>query len=233
MARACGAQRPQHDPRERCHRPLEERALREPHEVVDAELEVGDGIPRRVEHGVVGVEEIAEATARGPAGRAMVEDERDDDREPIDAGLAARGPDARHVDEHSKGHPPIDRALVLQQQVEQSLTARDLRREQEIGPHLARVGVDEAPALRPQRRPVHQDRQRSREQRPELTLRVLRDREGLLDQQVVRGGGHRSGLIGRSRPRLPRDRWIARRAEGPYPPVETDRRLTPPDPTAR
>ena len=109
-------------------------------------------LAERSEEILVGVEHLLEAPRRRLTVPPMVQHDGDDHREL--AGfpsllLGQRGqvlvPDSHHVTHHLERREVLRVALVLQQEVEQRLPAREARRVEDVRVAVLEVLVDEAP----------------------------------------------------------------------------------------
>ena len=97
-------------------------------------------------------------------------------------------PDLDHVAEKPQRHPPVGRALVLEQNVDERFsTVRELHAEQEVGAELGELRIDEPSGQRPKRRPVETLFELGTEQQLELPSSVLGLREHVVKETVVRG----------------------------------------------
>ena len=162
-------------------------------EIVQEEAEPRDVRPERVEQRGVGVEQILEGHRRRPAGRAVVDDERDNRREPLRARVlcAISLPEGDKVTEQAKRHPGVNLALVLGEHIKQHPPPPDTHRVDKIHPLLVEVfAPDRHAALQAQGGPGDLLYETGRQQRSEQAAGVAQLGEGGLEERVVRGRRH-------------------------------------------
>jgi hypothetical protein len=86
-------------------------------------------------------------------------------------------PDPHHVAEQPKGHVIIDRALVLEKEVDEHLLALEPRAVEQIAVPLLQRLVDNAAAHQRERRPVDAAGEPRRKHGPQLPTRMLSGEE--------------------------------------------------------
>lgn len=158
-------------------------------EVVEGEAEAGDEgeqLGGGVEHGL-------ELGRHAPAALAVRDDHREDHRKsPRVRVLAAeRLPDLQDVADQREREPRVGVGFVLVQDVEEGFVASRPHREEQVGVARAEGVADEAAGAQGQGREVEQGGELRPEHVAQLGGGVLRQREGGLEQGVVRGRGGR------------------------------------------
>ena len=88
-------------------------------------------------------EEVLEGGRYAPSFRSLMEDEGKNWWERQAFGFVMLDEDFRQVSEQAQGHGRIRTALVLEEEIEKSLTPGDVDREQKVGVDLLEAGFDE------------------------------------------------------------------------------------------
>jgi hypothetical protein len=181
-------ERPQHKPRKRRRSPRIELVVGLFAQVVDQEPQPWHVLAECREHLLVGVQHLLEAHRRRPAVPAVVQHDGHDHRQLADLAspfLGQRGevlvPDPDHVAHHLERRERPRVALVLPEEVDQRLPARDARGVEEIRAAVLEVLVDEAPGLQAQRRQVNARDDGCRERGGEDAADRIRDRKECVD----------------------------------------------------
>ena len=167
----------------------------------ESELEVGRVFSKGVDEAFRGLYEIEKARGGFPGFVVLGEDEREDRRESVDAGMVSEVaiPDVAHRGEKAQAHETVLTVLVFEEDVEERGSAVDLDRVKQVAGGGREFGVDEAAADEFERGPIRASRNGFGQVGFQKSTSGVEVREGRLDEFVVglvQGGvGHRVGYF--------------------------------------
>ncbi len=183
---------PQHEPSQRAHRPRANRFVRRRREIIEHEAEARQIRADLRQQVRVDVEQVFERDRRAPAALAVVEDQRNDHGQLRGVRVLGevRLPDPDHVAQEPEGHARVDRALVLEEHVDERRAAREERREEQIGVPPRKRFVHEAPGTELERGEIEARDERRWQRGAQLARDVVDLRERGLEEAVVRARRH-------------------------------------------